>query len=54
MSRAENYFTSQETHYVSTTEFNLLMLFKETAAVYWESERGKWGGSEKNCRVGGG
>jgi thioredoxin-related protein len=29
--------TSQETHYVSATEPNWLMLFRETAAVYCEN-----------------
>jgi hypothetical protein len=29
--------TSQETHYVSTTKPNLLMLFEETVAVYCEN-----------------
>jgi hypothetical protein len=29
--------TSQETHYVSATEPNRLMLFKETVAVYFEN-----------------
>jgi broad-specificity NMP kinase len=29
--------TSQETHYVSTTETNRLMLFRETVAVYCEN-----------------
>jgi hypothetical protein len=29
--------TSQETHYVSATENNRLMLFKETVAVYCEN-----------------
>jgi hypothetical protein len=29
--------TSQETHYVSTTEPNRLMLFRETVAVYCEN-----------------
>jgi hypothetical protein len=28
--------TSQETHYISATEPNLLMLFRETVAVYCE------------------
>jgi hypothetical protein len=28
--------TSQETHYVSTTKPNRLMLFKKTVAVYFE------------------
>jgi hypothetical protein len=28
--------TSQETHYVSTTKPNRLMLFRETVAVYFE------------------
>jgi predicted Zn-dependent protease with MMP-like domain len=28
--------TSQETHYVSATKPNQLMLFRETIAVYWE------------------
>jgi hypothetical protein len=28
--------TSQETHYISATEPNRLMLFGETVAVYWE------------------
>jgi hypothetical protein len=29
--------TSQETHYASTTKPNLLMLFRETVAVYCEN-----------------
>jgi hypothetical protein len=29
--------TSQETHYISTTKPNLLMLFRETVAVYFEN-----------------
>jgi hypothetical protein len=29
--------TSQETHYVSATETNRLMLFRETVAVYCEN-----------------
>jgi hypothetical protein len=29
--------TSQETHYVSATETNRLMLFRETIAVYCEN-----------------
>jgi hypothetical protein len=29
--------TSQETHYVSATKPNRLMLFRETVAVYWEN-----------------
>jgi hypothetical protein len=29
--------TSQETHYVSATETNRLMLFRETVAVYREN-----------------
>jgi hypothetical protein len=29
--------TSQETHYVSSTESNQLMLFRETVAVYCEN-----------------
>jgi hypothetical protein len=29
--------TSQETHYVSTTKPNRLMLFRETVAVYCEN-----------------
>jgi hypothetical protein len=28
--------TSQETHYIFTTKTNRLMLFRETAAVYFE------------------
>jgi hypothetical protein len=31
--------TSQETHYVSTTKPNRLMLFGETVAVYCENRR---------------
>jgi hypothetical protein len=30
--------TSQETHYVSTTKPNRLMLFSETVAVYCENQ----------------
>jgi hypothetical protein len=29
--------TSQETHYVSATKPNRLMLFRETVAVYYEN-----------------
>jgi hypothetical protein len=32
--------TSQETHYVSTTKPNRLMLFGETVAVYCENHTG--------------
>jgi hypothetical protein len=32
--------TSQETHYVSATEPNRLMLFRETVAVYCENHTG--------------
>jgi hypothetical protein len=56
--------TSQETHYVSTTEPNRLMLFGETVAVYCllererEREREKsefeGGGSERHCQDVGG
>jgi hypothetical protein len=31
--------TSQETHYISATETNWLMLFKETVAVYCENHK---------------
>jgi hypothetical protein len=31
--------TSQETHYVSATEPNRLMLFRETVAVYCENHK---------------
>jgi hypothetical protein len=33
--------TSQETHYVSATKTNRLMLFGETVAVYCENRNGK-------------
>jgi hypothetical protein len=31
--------TSQDTHYISATKTNRLMLFGETVAVYWENRR---------------
>jgi predicted Zn-dependent protease with MMP-like domain len=37
MSRVHKFFTSQETHYVSATKPNWLMLFRETVAVYCEN-----------------
>jgi hypothetical protein len=36
--------TSQETHYVSETGANRLMLFGETVAVYWKREKVERGG----------
>jgi hypothetical protein len=35
--RSDTVHNSQETHHVSTTEPNRLILFKETAAVYCEN-----------------
>jgi hypothetical protein len=35
--------TSQETHYVSATKPNRLMLFRETVAVYCEKHTAKLG-----------
>jgi hypothetical protein len=46
--------TSLETNYISDTEDNRLMLFRETVAVYWEREREKvWGSSERHYNSGG-
>jgi hypothetical protein len=33
----DSFRTSQETHYVSATKLNRLMLFRETVAVYYEN-----------------
>jgi hypothetical protein len=37
MEQTDTVRTSQETHYVSATETNRLMLFMETVAVYCEN-----------------
>jgi hypothetical protein len=47
--------TSQETHYVSATKPNRLMLFRETVAVYCENHtehtNTQWGQNAQFCNI---